>query len=125
MYTILLKLQSLQSIHFVLSIEGEATAAEARLSDRFMLSFESKCLKTLGRLQGLKEAKLEGFDFHEAFQDPGYIASVEQRMLQPRSQNWTALSKTSLVRSTEYADHSYRCRLLQRLHRLGHLKFQQ
>ncbi len=82
-YTILLRLQSLQSIHFVLSIEGEATPEEARLSDRFMLSFEWRCLETLGRFQGLKEANLEGFNFA----NPVYIASVEQQMLLPRSQN--------------------------------------
>ena len=120
-YTILLKLQSLQSIHFVLSIQNEPTDEKARLSNDFMLSLECECLATLWRLQGLKKAKLEGFHF----QDPDYVAEIEQQMLQPRSQNWSGLSKTSLVRSTEYADHSHRCRLQQRLHRFGHLKFEQ
>lgn len=87
-YTLLLKHQSLGSIHFVLSITTETTPDRSIVSDQVMRSLERRCLGTLGRLQGLKKVKLEGFNF----EDPVYIASVRRQMLKPRPQIWNALS---------------------------------
>ena len=90
-YTILLKHPSLRRVHFKLNTVPADLDDRVSFSDEFMRNFELSCLDTLGRLQGLEKAKLEGF----RFLDPAYIASIESKMLEPRPQSWNALSQYS------------------------------